>query len=120
MIEIDASKVRQGLMSTGRNQEELNKTGEIKIVMRMTNSTLTHYLALACVEPVCGKAERMKTHLKQGKNISGDERTLALLNATKAAPRLPSQILTAPSTPQARPISSTVPSTSVHVQTLNT
>jgi hypothetical protein len=42
VIEMDASKVCQGLMSTGQNQEELNKTGELKIVTRTKNSTLTH------------------------------------------------------------------------------
>ena len=71
---------------------------------------------------MCGKAERMKSHLKHCKNISDDERTLALLNAAKAAPLLPSpsQIITAPNTPQAGLISSPAPSTSARVQTLNT
>lgn len=47
-------------------------------------------LALACVDPVAGKAERMKSHIKQCKNITDDQRTLALLSAAKVAPRLPS------------------------------
>lgn len=42
MIEMDASKVRAGLMSGGRNQEELNKAGELKIVTRTKNLILTH------------------------------------------------------------------------------
>jgi hypothetical protein len=69
---------------------------------------------------MAGKAERMKAHLKCCKNISDDERTLALLNAARAAPRLPSRTIPGPSTPQAGLISSPVPSTSACIQTLDT
>ncbi|KAF8964937.1 hypothetical protein BDZ97DRAFT_2001757 [Flammula alnicola] len=102
MIELDASKVRAGLISGGRSQEELDKA------------------ALACVDPIAGKAERMKTHVKQCKNMSDDERTLALLSATKAAPRLPSQNITGPSTFRVAPISSPVTSAATHVQVVST
>ncbi len=46
-------------------------------------------IALACIEPIAGKAERMKAHIKQCKNLCDDERTLALLTASKSTPRLP-------------------------------
>jgi hypothetical protein len=36
MIELDASKVREGLMFGVRNQEELNKAGKFKIVTTRT------------------------------------------------------------------------------------
>jgi hypothetical protein len=48
-------------------------------------------IALACVEPIAGKSERMKTHIKRWKNLSNDEHTLALLTAHKSASCLPSQ-----------------------------
>ncbi|PPQ68399.1 hypothetical protein CVT26_006071 [Gymnopilus dilepis] len=40
--------------------------------------------AIEHISPICGKPERMKSHLKNCKSISDDDRTVALLSAQSA------------------------------------
>ena len=65
---------------------------------------------MARVTPICGKGERMKTHIKNCKSITDDERTLALLtSAPKTTVRPvalrenPTALLSSPSTSLHRP-----------------
>lgn len=86
LLELDASRTRGGEITAVRSPLELEQAGMLDIQFfsldRPKNNT-----AIARVTPICGKSDRMKTHVKNCKSLTDDERTLAMLTVPPAPTR---------------------------------